>query len=411
MTTNITIDQNIEFLKRYAFLEQAATRTLAGWLPGVPEWDVKNEIGLHIWESADACERVRARLRELRTYQPERGIPDSLQKLARELDCAQDTLELLTTVYLVVKKGLLEAYRRHPAMTNPVPDRPTVKLMQELTEIGERQVAWAENQVVELTAKAGNENWRAWRMYISGVLAAAGGVDGSKHVSATTPPRPEGHALLLPWKECQREPGWIIFNPDTDVEPDRDTQPEAHREWRFRHYLNEMTAAETIGSILWMTPEMPWEFQYNTARHLWDEVRHSQLGQMRIQQLGYQVKDIWQVVQIYNVMMTLPAVEQYALLTTVIEPNGMPEKRINIEHFEEIHDDISAQAISYDWSDENYHVRWGKKWTPVMLQTYGYQETPEEIAQRTEQWLLINTPVKMQVKMAEAAGATVLAAG
>jgi uncharacterized ferritin-like protein (DUF455 family) len=151
---------------------------------------------------------------------------------------------------------------------------------------------------------------------------------------------------------------------------------------------------------------MPWEFQYNTARHLWDEVRHSQLGQMRIQQLGYRIQDIWQVVQIYNVMMTLPAVEQYALLTTVIEPNGMPEKRINIEHFEKIHDDISVQAISYDWSDENYHVRWGKKWTPVMLEVYGYQETPEEIAARTEQWLLKNTPVKMQVRMAEAAGAT-----
>ena len=145
---------------------------------------------------------------------------------------------------------------------------------------------------------------------------------------------------------------------------------------------------------------MPWEFQYNTARHLWDEVRHSQLGQLVLHRLGYQPQDIWQVVQIYNVMMTLPAVEQYALLTTVIEPNGMPEKRRNIEHFETIRDDMAAQAISYDWSDENYHIRWGKKWTPVLLQTYGYTETPEQIADRTEQWLLVNTPVKMQVRMA-----------
>ena len=210
----------------------------------------------------------------------------------------------------------------------------------------------------------------------------------------------------MPWHECQREPDFPIFDPAVDVEPDRESQPEEHREWRFKHYLNEMTAAETLGSILWMTPEMPWEFQYNTARHLWDEVRHSQLGQTMIRRLGYRIKDIWQVVQIYNVMMTLPAVDQYALLTTVIEPNGMPEKRINIEHFEKIHDEISAQAISYDWSDENYHVRWGKKWTPVLLETYGYKETPAEIAARTEKWLLVNTPVKMQVRMAEERGAT-----
>ena len=40
-------------------------------------------------------------------------------------------------------------------------------------------------------------------------------------------------------------------------------------------------SAETLGSILWMTPEMPWDFQHNVARHQWDEIRHSQLGQIR----------------------------------------------------------------------------------------------------------------------------------
>ena len=156
-------------------------------------------------------------------------------------------------------------------------------------------------------------------------------------------------------------PDWPIFDPDADFEPDRKAEPEAHRLWRFKHYLNEMTAAETLGSILWMTPEMTWEYQHNVARHLWDEMRHSQLGQTRVQQLGLKISEVPQVVQIYNVMMKLPAVEQYALLTTVIEPNGMPEKVANREHWEEIDDEISAAAVSYDWSDENFHVRWGAK--------------------------------------------------
>jgi len=406
---NLSLTQNVERLKRYTFLEQSVMRTLAGWLPGVPEWEVKNEIGLHIWEDADACERLRVRLREMRAHHPEKSIPEALRHLARELDCAANTLELLATVYLVVKKALLETYRLHPTLTYPVFDRPTVKVLGELTEIYERQVAWAEGMVARLQAESGGgregERVGGWEAYIAAVFAAAGGTDGAE-TGVAVPERPAGHDLLLPWKECQREAGWPIFDPDTDVEPDREMQPDAHREWRFRHYLNEMTAAETLGSILWLTPEMPWEFQYNTARHLWDEVRHSQLGQLVIKQLGFEVKDIWQVVQIYNVMMTLPAVDQYALLTTVIEPNGMPEKRRNIEHFEDIHDDVAAAAISYDWSDENYHIRWGKKWTPVMLQTYGYTETAEEIAARTEQWLLIHTPVKMQVRMAQEHGAT-----
>ena len=397
---NLTLAQNTERLKRYAFLEQAVMRTLAGWLPGVPEWEVKNEIGLHLWEDADACERLRGRLREMRSNNPERDAPDELRRLARELDCAHNTLELLSTVYLVIKKALLATYRSHQALTYPVFDRPTIKVLEELVEVHERQVTWAEGMALRLAEGRDPRTWQPWRDYVAYLLDAAGGVDGSTPPGGQAVERPEGHDLLLPWRECQREPGYLLFNPDTDVEPDRAAQPDAHREWRFRHYLNEMTAAETLGSILWMTPEMPWEFQHNAARHLWDEVRHSQLGQLVLHRLGYQPQDIWQVVQIYNVMMTLPAVEQYALLTTVIEPNGMPEKRRNIEHFETIRDDMAAQAISYDWSDENYHIRWGRKWTPVLLQTYGYTETPEQIADRTEQWLLVNTPVKMQVRMA-----------
>ena len=395
---HITIEQNVEFLKRYAFLERACMRTLAGWLPGVPEWEAKNEIGLHIWENADAADALRARLRELRTHNPERGISEGLRKLADELDHAQNTAEVIATVYLVVKKALLDAYRQHPATTWLDFDRPTVKVLADrLIEMTTRQVAWAEGFFP--TVEANYPDWETWRDYVAGLLSAYGGVTGVGDV-APAPLRPQDHPLLLPWKTCQRMPRWPIFDPSMDIEPDRETEPEAHRLWRFKHYLNEMTAAETLGSILWMTPEMPWEFQHNVARHLWDEIRHSQLGQTRVQQLGLKIEEVPQVVQIYNVMMTLPAVEQYALLTTVIEPNGMPEKVANRAHWEQIDDDISAAAVSYDWSDENFHVRWGKKWTPVLLETYGYHESPEEIAARTEAWLMENTPVKMQQKMA-----------
>jgi len=79
----------------------------------------------------------------------------------------------------------------------------------------------------------------------------------------------------------------------------------------------------------------------------------------------------------------------------------MPEKRANREHWEDIHDDISAAAVSYDWSDENFHIRWGQKWTPVLLETYGYDETPEQIKERMEAWLMENTPVKMQQRHAQ----------
>ena len=398
MSHRITIEQNVEILKRYAFLERACMRTLAGWLPGVPEWDAKNQFGLHIWESADAADHIRGRLRELRNYQPERGLSPSLEQVAASLDRAQNTAEVIATVYLVVKKALLHAYRNHPEVTWSDFDNPTVKVTEALIAQTEAQVAWAEGAFPAIAGRY--PGWEAWQDAVSQLLASDGGVmgtgpNGEPDIDLSTRP------LLLPWKTCQRMPDWPIFNPDEDIEPNRKADPEGHRLWRFKHYLNEMTASETLGSILWMTPEMPWEYQHNVARHLWDEIRHSQLGQTRIQQLGLKIEDVPQVVQIYNVMMTLPAVDQYALLTTVIEPNGMPEKRANREHWEDLHDDISADAVSYDWSDENFHIRWGQKWTPVLLETYGYDETPEQIKERMEAWLMENTPVKMQQRHAQ----------
>ena len=71
-----------------------------------------------------------------------------------EAACAQDSLELIATVYLVVKKALLATYRLHPTLTYPVFDRPTIKVLGDLTEIYERQVAWAEQITAQLARDA-----------------------------------------------------------------------------------------------------------------------------------------------------------------------------------------------------------------------------------------------------------------
>ncbi|MEO8394578.1 MAG: hypothetical protein ABI700_16405, partial [Chloroflexota bacterium] len=243
---HITIEQNVEYLKRYAFLERASMRTLAGWLPGVPEWEAKNEFGLHIWEASEAADTIYGRLRELRCHQPERGLSEGLLAVGRELDNAQNSAEVIATVYLVVRKALLQAYRHHPETTWSDFDRPTVKLTEQLIPALERQIAWAEKFFE--TIKANYPGWEAWCNYIEGLLAADGGITGDAE-KAPAPQRPENHELLLPWMTCQREKGWPVFNPDADFEPERKAQPEAHRLWRFKHYLNEMTAAETLGSI------------------------------------------------------------------------------------------------------------------------------------------------------------------
>ena len=185
-SSHITIEENVERLKRFAWLERAAMRTLAGWLPGAPEWDAKNAFGLHVWESADAANTLRARLRELRAHQPERGISPALQQLAQELDYAQNTAEVIAGVYLVVKKQLLEAYRTHPDSTWNEFDNPTVKVTESLLARTEQQVAWAEDAFAGIAERY--PGWQAWADYLAALLASDGGVTGAGAKSEPLPP-------------------------------------------------------------------------------------------------------------------------------------------------------------------------------------------------------------------------------
>src|SRR5262249_54432574 len=152
----------------------------------------------------------------------------------------------------VIKKSLLEAYHRHYDLTWTEFDNPTVQMTEKLIPITLEQVEWAEQFFP--TIEENYPGWQEWRDYIANLLATDGGLTGEES-HHSEPERPASHPLLLPWMKCQRMADWPIFDPSVDVEPNRQAKPEAHRLWRFKHYLNEMTAAETLGSIMWMLPE------------------------------------------------------------------------------------------------------------------------------------------------------------
>ena len=93
--------------------------------------------------------------------------------LAHRINAIQNTAEVIATVYLVVKKGLLDAYRQHPAVTWSDFDNPTVKVAEKLIANTEKQVTWAETFLP--TIAANYPGWETWRDYIAGLLAADGG--------------------------------------------------------------------------------------------------------------------------------------------------------------------------------------------------------------------------------------------
>ena len=47
--------------------------------------------------------------------------------------------------------------------------------------------------------------------------------------------------------------------------------------------LSEINVAEGLAIVIYESKDKPWEFYHDLARHLWDEVRHSMMGEAAIE--------------------------------------------------------------------------------------------------------------------------------
>lgn len=149
---------------------------------------------------------------------------------------------------------------------------------------------------------------------------------------------------------------------------------------QFTAYFREMAAAETMAAFLYQAPqEMPWPFFRDSARHFWDEIRHCQVGQQRLEELGI---DIWEVpVQTghYDTRAHMPLLESYAFLTQVQEAESFTVRRVNERQLRAAGDTLSADMIAYDMVDERNHVRYGTKWIPELQQVLGDTRSMEQL--------------------------------
>src|SRR5205807_850998 len=119
-------------------------------------------------------------------------------------------------------------------------------------------------------------------------IHAAGGILGELAKTPVELPAPAHYEVI---KDARREPRQKVTLDFTAGPAPENVDKKVINQ--FTAYFREMAAAETVASVLWdAPPEMPWEFYADTARHCWDEIRHCQAGQQRLEKLGL---DIWQV--------------------------------------------------------------------------------------------------------------------
>src|SRR5919202_4639271 len=136
---------------RYQTVTFHVMRLLRGWLAKIPEFELKFEIGRHVWQDAQAVEALRQRTSELRVpAEADRRAPVEVQRFLDALDAAETPLEFLAGVYRVAKPHLLSAMHYHATVTDLVCDAPTVRTLRPIVAELAEQIRWGEQAVESL---------------------------------------------------------------------------------------------------------------------------------------------------------------------------------------------------------------------------------------------------------------------
>ena len=129
--------------------------------------------------------------------------------------------------------------------------------------------------------------------------------------------------------------------------------------------FSEINVAEGLAVVLCETKEMPWEFYWDISRHLWDEVRHSMMGEAAIEAtLGAtNAIPMREYESVY--CMEAPALEQYASLGLEIEGAQMKYPIGKRGEWEFCRDAVKHPLMTtfqdFDWADEVLHVGIAKR--------------------------------------------------
>jgi hypothetical protein len=371
--------RNVKRLEHLFAVEKGLMRVEGARLPDLESWTLKQKIGYFLYADALHADEIRTRRRELqagtREFPP---LPSVMQNVLEQVLFAEGDYLFCTALYLGFKPLLVQAYRQHLAETTIVSDHPTQELIRKIIAETEQQIAWVEGALSMMPAVTGDQKktGQEWVARVQGWVQAAGGILGEAAIKAEALPAERSYTVTPKARREPRQHATFAF----EQLPGADSDLQAALLTQFGAYFREMAAAETMAALLWEAPQaMPWDFFIDSARHFWDEIRHCQVGQQRLEVLGL---DIWQVpVQTghYDARAHMPLLERYAFLTQVQEAESFSIKRVNERLFREAGDQLSADMVAYDMADERNHVRYGTKWIPVLQKVLGDTRSMEEL--------------------------------
>ena len=370
------VDRNAAILTRFRDAEFHSMLGQMAWLAQIPEWEIKKQTGRFLNDDAVHADQLRARLRELRRP-PRRQLrsgPDFTSFLWL-LEQAPDHVSFLAGIYRVLKPKLVSAYHHHMQRTDPISDEPTVKLLERLIVDLEKQIRYMEGAIQLLTSESsvayGVSGWvetledafnRSGGLIMDADIDVLEADDETATLSSEAPYwTPVTLAARDPkrFRRCSHAEGikYVVGMKAAE-----------NMMWQWHQQSdNEMMAGELGAASARENLDMPWQFFMDLARLTWDEVRHTEIFEKRLEALGGYIGMYPVLPGNYAYRMSL----DYPMRATDLHLMGEARGQLALLARRETHgifgDDLSSKMFDYIHADEDGHVRLGKVWVTEYL--------------------------------------------
>ncbi len=387
MNPGLSVDQCVQRLKRYHYAFKRLHEIFTARLTAEPIYELKTAFSLHAHLCAEHVSTLRARIAEMR--EPPLGLdvtPDTnLEVFFDEILSAPQNQTLVTGLYTKALPALKAGMERHLRETHPLVDHPSIRLcrfalleVDDMIRFGEKAV----DCLVDQTEAAGMVTWLK---LLDDALLAAGSLDGSQHSSGVPAVRGYSAKPFVYDPTPRRDERFIDpynrgVNPEAFLYDPKFPNNAKVLMMLFKR-IRELDVPEMMGSIISETKGKPWGYYRDMSRQLWDEARHTMMGEVGLTSLGIDWRKIpitWTFSR--NLNTQLKAMDRHAVLF-FIEQGLMPRtgKRYEWEVGMASGDALAGLFQDYDWADEVLHASIGRQWyvkefaTPREAIAYGDQ--------------------------------------
>ncbi|HYM20315.1 MAG TPA: hypothetical protein VEW28_04845 [Candidatus Kapabacteria bacterium] len=385
-----SVEENAKLLLRYFYFERLLLRSLAGWSMGTPEFEVKVEYGRHLYYHSEAAMAFRTRLSELR-FNPETAdhyTNQEIESFFAELVHAESPAHFLAGVYGVLVPNLINTYQEHMSSTDQVADAPTVRIFKHILADYTEMYLWGK-EAIEAYINGGYDgaNIVFSQMHIEQMLSSIGGVSGKKERSVTpTNLRSAGKGIFERSFVATRDPRFTTFEHTYDYRKADEGKIEYDSEYEeaqldlIRSQRDELDAIETFSNVLYEIRDVPFGFDYDLARIIYDECRHTELGYKALIEKGFDPFDLANRLLGIKVRTKLPPEYSLAEINLFGEANIVQEvaKQSKAGYKKK---DISGMLFDYVNADERTHIQKGTRWLTYLFKT----DSITEIEQKTKE--------------------------